>query len=344
MIAYKSVNQQNTSLEEREDILHRQGKVTLVGFGPGDPELLTVKAVKALQNADIIFYDDLIGKDFLDTLSAEKYYVGKRSGCHHAEQDDINRLLLKAAREGKEVVRLKGGDPMVFGHAGEEIEYLQSNLIEVSVIPGITTASALAATTKVSLTQRGISSSVSFVNGHSARPIVPNTETIIYYMGGVDNWILASFDNGTSIDYTQNYAYQTLATNMRGFRQNIRNGNNFVVLNSELRFPVFSYFMDRPINMKFIKDFQIVAFGDLGTAWTGWNPYDPSNSLYNTQISDGNLDITVTELKEPLVGGIGFGLRTTLLGYFIRGDVAWGIQDGQIAKKPRYYVSFNLDF
>ena len=68
------------------------------------------------------------------------------------------------------------------------------------------------------------------------------------------------------------------------------------------------------------------------------------NSLYNTQISDGNLDITVTELKEPLVGGIGFGLRTTLLGYFIRGDVAWGIQDGQIAKKPRYYVSFNLDF
>ena len=184
MIAYKSVNQQNTSLEERKDILHRQGKVTLVGFGPGDPELLTVKAVKTLQNADIIFYDDLIGKDFLETLSAEKYYVGKRSGCHHAEQDEINRLLLKAAREGKEVVRLKGGDPMVFGHAGEEIEYLQSNLIEVSVIPGITTASALAATTKVSLTQRGISSSVAFVNGHSVRPIVPNTETIVYYMGG----------------------------------------------------------------------------------------------------------------------------------------------------------------
>lgn len=172
------------TLFKREDVLHRQGKVTLVGFGPGDPELLTVKAVKALQNADIIFYDDLIGKDFLDTLRAEKHYVGKRSGCHHAEQDDINRLLLKAAREGKETVRLKGGDPMVFGHAGEEIEYMQSNLIEVSVIPGITTASALAATTKVSLTQRGVSSSVAFVNGHSAQPIVPNTETIVYYMGG----------------------------------------------------------------------------------------------------------------------------------------------------------------
>ncbi len=171
-------------LFERDDVLHRQGHVTLVGFGPGDPELLTVKAVKALQQADVIFYDDLIGKQYLDTLTAETIYVGKRNGKHHAEQHDINRLLLKAAREGREVVRLKGGDPMVFGHAGEEIEYLQSNLISVTVIPGITTASALAATTKVSLTQRSISSSVALVNGHSAAPIVPDTDTIVYYMGG----------------------------------------------------------------------------------------------------------------------------------------------------------------
>ena len=167
---------------------------------------------------------------------------------------------------------------------------------------------------------------------------------LIYYMGGVDNWILARFDTGTPVDYSQNYAYQTLATNMRGFSQNIRNGNNFIVLNSELRFPLFSYFSNSPINLKFIKDFQIVAFGDVGTAWTGWNPYDPSNSLYNSHIHDGNLDITVTEMKEPWVGGVGVGLRTTLLGYFIRGDVAWGIQDGQIAKRPRFYLSFNLDF
>ena len=169
-------------------------------------------------------------------------------------------------------------------------------------------------------------------------------QKLIYYMGGVDNWILARFDTGTPIDYSQNYAYQTLATNMRGFSQNIRNGNSFVVLNSELRFPLFSYFMDRPINLKFIKDFQIVAFGDLGTAWTGWNPYSPSNSLFNSHYTDGNLNITVTEMKNPLVGGIGFGLRTTLLGYFIRGDMAWGIEDGKISKKPRFYLSFNLDF
>lgn len=172
------------ALFERDDVLRRQGHVTLVGFGPGDPELLTVKAVKTLQQADIIFYDDLIDKAYLDTLSAEKVYVGKRSGRHHAEQPAINRMLLQAARDGKQVVRLKGGDPMVFGHAGEEIEYLQSNLVNVSVIPGITTASALAASTKVSLTHRGISSSVALINGHAVRPLAPNADTIVYYMGG----------------------------------------------------------------------------------------------------------------------------------------------------------------
>ncbi|MBR3709870.1 MAG: PD40 domain-containing protein [Bacteroidales bacterium] len=167
---------------------------------------------------------------------------------------------------------------------------------------------------------------------------------LIYFMGGVDNWIMAKYNYETPIDYEQNYRYQTLATNMRGFKQNIRNGNNFLVLNSELRFPVFSYLLDRPINMQFIKNFQIVAFGDVGTAWTGWNPYDPSNSLYTSHYHDGNLDISVTKMKEPIVGGFGFGLRTTLLGYFVRGDMAWGIEDGVINKKPQFYLSFNLDF
>ena len=167
---------------------------------------------------------------------------------------------------------------------------------------------------------------------------------LIYYMGGVDNWINAKFDNGTPIDYSQPFTYQTLATNMRGFQQNIRNGNNFVVLNSELRFPVFSYLLNRPINMEFIKNFQVVAFGDLGTAWTGWNPYNPDNSLYTSHYSDGNLNISVTRLREPIVGGFGIGLRTTLLGYFVRGDIAWGIDDGYLNKKPQYYLSFSLDF
>ena len=169
-------------------------------------------------------------------------------------------------------------------------------------------------------------------------------DKLIYYMGGVDNWLPARFDQRTPIDYGQNYAYQTLATNMRGFDQNIRNGNSFVVLNSELRFPVFTYLLNRPVNMEFLKNFQIVAFGDVGTAWTGWNPYDLSNSLYTSHYADGNLSISVTELKEPIVGGFGLGLRTKILGYFVRGDMAWGIEDGNISKKPKFYLSFNLDF
>ena len=109
--------------------------------------------------------------------------MGKRAGYHHKEQADINRLLLEAAREGKNVVRLKGGDPMIFAHGSEEIEYLESNLIKVNVIPGITTASALAASQKISLTHRDFSSSVALVSGHTPQPVTPDAETLVYYMG-----------------------------------------------------------------------------------------------------------------------------------------------------------------
>ena len=166
-----------------KSILDKQGSVSLVGFGPGDPDLLTIKAAKAIEAADIIFYDDLIDDSYLADKKAEKIYVGKRAGYHHKEQADINRLLLDAAREGKNVVRLKGGDPMIFAHGSEEIEYLESNLIKVNVIPGITTASALAASQKISLTHRDFSSSVALVNGHTPQPVTPDAETLVYYMG-----------------------------------------------------------------------------------------------------------------------------------------------------------------
>lgn len=166
-----------------KSILDKQGSVSLVGFGPGDPDLLTIKAAKAIDAADIIFYDDLIDDSYLADKKAEKIYVGKRSGYHHKEQADINRLLLEAAREGKNVVRLKGGDPMIFAHGSEEIEYLESNLIKVNVIPGITTASALAASQKISLTHRDFSSSVALVSGHTPQPVTPDAETLVYYMG-----------------------------------------------------------------------------------------------------------------------------------------------------------------
>ena len=166
-----------------KSILDKQGSVSLVGFGPGDPDLLTIKAAKAIDAADIIFYDDLIDDSYLADKKAEKIYVGKRAGYHHKEQADINRLLLNAAREGKNVVRLKGGDPMIFAHGSEEIEYLESNLIKVNVIPGITTASALAASQKISLTHRDFSSSVALVSGHTPQPVTPDAETLVYYMG-----------------------------------------------------------------------------------------------------------------------------------------------------------------
>lgn len=166
-----------------KSILDKQGSVSLVGFGPGDPDLLTIKAAKAIDAADIIFYDDLIDDSYLADKKAEKIYVGKRAGYHHKEQADINRLLLDAAREGKNVVRLKGGDPMIFAHGSEEIEYLKSNLIKVNVIPGITTASALAASQKISLTHRDFSSSVALVSGHTPQPVTPDAETLVYYMG-----------------------------------------------------------------------------------------------------------------------------------------------------------------
>ena len=182
-----AAEQENSSLftlrSSLKNLLNSQGSVSLVGFGPGDPDLLTIKAAKAIDAADIIFYDDLIDDSYLADKKAEKIYVGKRAGYHHKEQAEINRLLLEAAREGKNVVRLKGGDPMIFAHGSEEIEYLESNLIKVNVIPGITTASALAASQKISLTHRDFSSSVALVSGHTPQPVTPDAETLVYYMG-----------------------------------------------------------------------------------------------------------------------------------------------------------------
>jgi hypothetical protein len=166
---------------------------------------------------------------------------------------------------------------------------------------------------------------------------------LIYYMGGVDNWLSPKYESGTPIDYSMNYAYQTTATNMRGFYQNARNGNNFVVINSEIRFPVFRYFYNRPLKSDFLTNFQLVTFGDLGVAWAGKDPYSDENSFYIRYIQDGSLYIKVREQKEPLIGGYGFGARTRLLGYFLRGDVAWGVEDRKV-NKPIFYLSLSLDF
>jgi uroporphyrin-III C-methyltransferase/precorrin-2 dehydrogenase/sirohydrochlorin ferrochelatase len=164
------------------------GSVSLVGFGPGDPDLMTVKGRKTLEKADIIFYDNLIDSEYLSSLpNAEKIYVGKRRGSHSRSQDEINKLLYEAAIRGKQVVRLKGGDPFIFGRGGEEYKYLYERSIDVTVIPGITAASAAAALYGFPLTHRGKSSSVAFCTGHPENKItVPKTDTIVYYMGATE--------------------------------------------------------------------------------------------------------------------------------------------------------------
>ena len=168
-------------------------------------------------------------------------------------------------------------------------------------------------------------------------------EKLIYYMGGVDNWFLPKFDNTTDISTTQNYAFQTLATNMRGFYQNARNGNSFAVINSELRFPIFSYLIQRPISSDFIENFQIIGFTDIGTAWVGKSPFSDSRSTGTKTIYQPPLVISLYSQHNPLIAGYGWGVRTRIWGYFIRVDRAWGMQDG-IVLKPIWHLSLGFDF
>jgi hypothetical protein len=169
---------------------------------------------------------------------------------------------------------------------------------------------------------------------------------LIYYLGGVDNWMMAKFNQNISVDTTVNYVYQTLATNMRGFTQNIRNGTTFFVWNSELRFQIFQSFAKKPLRSDFLRSFQLVAFGDVGTAWAGLHPYLESNALFTRTITPGGSDsykIVVHQKTEPIVGGFGVGARFVFFGYFIRLDYAWGVEDYAV-NKGVFYLSLNLDF
>ena len=156
------------ALAEDEDDIEKK-TVYLVGVGPGDVELLTVKALRLMQNADLVLYDRLISPEILQLVGddAKMLYVGKEAGLHTRPQDQIHELLLHFAEEGKTVVRLKGGDPTVFGRGGEEMEYLENRGVRVRVVPGITAASGIAASLGVPLTHRDHADSVRFVTGHA---------------------------------------------------------------------------------------------------------------------------------------------------------------------------------
>ncbi len=165
-----------------------------------------------------------------------------------------------------------------------------------------------------------------------------------YVMGGVDNWLFPQQDQSNNTIANTDYAFQALATNMRGFKQNIRSGSTFAVANIELRIPIISYIANRPIRSEFLNNFMVMPFFDIGTAWTGSGPYSDENTFNQTIYQIPNLKATVINVREPIIAGFGPGFRSKLLGYYVRFDVAWGIQDMEVAKKPIYYLSLVTDF
>jgi hypothetical protein len=172
-------------------------------------------------------------------------------------------------------------------------------------------------------------------------------------MGGVDGWLkfgqneksdgsFRYFNPDPTPDPDATYAYQALALNLRGFKQNVANGNNALVINSEIRVPVFSTFLNRPINNAFLRNFQIVQFFDLGSAWNGQYDKIERPSVVYTNGSAVTVKIKAGGLG-PFAGGYGFGARSTLLGYFVRFDAAWQMNTF-FKGKPQMYVSLGLDF
>jgi uroporphyrinogen III methyltransferase/synthase len=183
-VVAKQGNDEVARLFDDVDIRNSWGEVFIAGFGPGDPSLITRKTENCLTHADVIVYDDLIDAEYLNLFSAEKRYVGKRKGAHYSQQDEINELMYQLAISGQKVVRLKGGDPLIFGRGAEEYHFLTARQVKASIIPGISSAMGAAANAIVPLTARGVSSNVAFLSGHNLDKIsIPKVDTLVFYMG-----------------------------------------------------------------------------------------------------------------------------------------------------------------
>lgn len=178
--------------DQHQPRAHRKGKVWLVGAGPGDAELLTLKAMRAINDADIIFYDQLVSQEIcaLFPKNTPALYVGKVKDHHSIPQEDLNQLLVHQVQVGLTVCRIKGGDPFIFGRGGEELLELRKAGIDAEVIPGITSASGCSTYANIPLTHRGISQGCTFVTGHAEKSLDVNwnalaqlNHTIVFYMG-----------------------------------------------------------------------------------------------------------------------------------------------------------------
>ena len=190
------------------------GKVVFVGAGPGDPELITVRGLRALQEADVVLHDSMINRSLLDGLKARLIFVGKRGGRHTMDQEEINRLLAEQALQGRRVVRLKGGDGAVFGRLGEEMLYLAGQGVPFEVVPGVTSATAAPVFAGIPVTQRGLADSFVVVTAHrsenepavSIPPYHPSTTVILMMaLGTTEVWQKLLLEQGYPPDLAVAY-------------------------------------------------------------------------------------------------------------------------------------------
>lgn len=231
-------------------------------------------------------------------------------------------------------------------HGTRAKAYIESfNQFELDFIDGVDFEASKGFTTIIGYDARHYISLVreSVLALRSAGATSLGSKKNIYQLGDVNNTIVPSFDNSIPLPDQGEYAYTTNINQLRGFKSNIRNGSTFLVGNAELRIPIFRYFMDKSKGSSFFRDFHIVGFADAGLAWYGSNPYSDENPLNTINVSGPLTEIEVTYYRDPLVFGYGIGARTSLLGYFIKVDYAWGVETRQV-REPRWHISFGHDF
>ena len=169
------------------------------------------------------------------------------------------------------------------------------------------------------------------------------SDKILYYVGGTDGWIGAKFNQQIPVPQGESFAYKTIAPNLRGFDHNIRNGRSFLLASAELRIPIFKYLSVRELRSRFLRNIQLTAFIDAGSAWHGLYPSIKDNPLNTVTLTQKGVEVTLDLKRSTFVYGYGFGARINLLGYFIRADYAWGVESG-LRQDPKLTFSLGTDF